>query len=275
MKAIIILLKQKINFSNFWVKTGLIVITLSIFANHLSKPENFPLHKSYKFPWFPIVVSILLAGIALIIAYFNFNYFKRRHLVEKVTVHLIFRFLFTTLGYISIVYILFYFTLNGLINGINSYNLYGLLTGYSISMLSCTIVITLLFATDIYRLHKFASIQGKLKVEHAGKITLVGYDEIAFFYSENKIVYIIKTDGTSIVTDFTLNEVEPKISEQSFFRANRQTILHARSIEQVQSIENGKLQVLLKPTLFDKNAFQITISRYKKQAFMDWFENKM
>jgi len=65
------------------------------------------------------------------------------------------------------------------------------------------------------------------------------------------------------------------ISEQSFFRANRQIILHSRSIEQVQSIENGKLSVLLKPTLSDKNAFQVNISRYKKQAFKDWFENKM
>ncbi|EZH73503.1 hypothetical protein ATO12_16330 [Aquimarina atlantica] len=275
MIAILTFLKQKINFSNFWVKTGLILIILSIVANHLTEPENFPLHKSYTFPWLPIIVSILLGGITLIIAYFNFNYFKRKYFVEKITVRILVRFLFTTLGYISIIYILFYFTLNGLINGINSYNLYHLLTGYSISMLSIVVLIILLFATDVYKLHKFTSIKGKLKVEHAGKITLIGYDEIAFFYSENKIVYIIKTDGSSMITDFTLNEVEPEISEQSFFRANRQTILHARSIEQVQSIENGKLLVLLKPTLPDKNAFQITISRYKKQAFMNWFENKM
>lgn len=275
MTEILTFFKQKINFSNFWVKNGLILIIISILANHLTEPENFPLHKSYTFPWLPIAVSILLGSIFLIIAYFNFNYFKRRYFLEKITVRILLRFLFTTLGYISIVYITFYFTLNGLINGINSYNLYNLLTGYSVSMLSLVVIITLLFATDIYKLHKFSSIKGKLKVEHAGKITLIGYNEISFFYSENKIVYIVKTDGTSMITDFTLNEAEPKISEQSFFRANRQTILHARSIEQVQSIENGKLLVLLKPTLSDKNAFQITISRYKKQAFMDWFKNKM
>jgi hypothetical protein len=275
MKSIPLFFKQKINSLSFWVKNGLILIIISILTNHLTEPENFPLHKSYTFPWLPIVASILLGSIILIIAYFNFNYFKRRYFVEKITVRILLRFLFTTLGYISIVYILFYFILNGLINGINSYNLYNLLKGYTISMLSCAIVITLLFATDIYKLHKFSSIKGKLKVEHAGKITLIGYNEISFFYSENKIVSIVKTDGTSMITDFTLNEVENKINTQSFFRTNRQTILHARSIEQVQSIENGKLLVLLKPTLSDKNAFQITISRYKKQAFMDWFENKI
>jgi hypothetical protein len=275
MIGILTFLKKNLNFSNFWVKNGLLLILISIVANHLTQPENFPLHKSYTFPWLPITVSIFLGGIFLIIAYFNFNYFKRKYFIEKITVRTLLRFLFTTLGYISIIYIIFYFVLNGLIHGTTSYTLYNLLTGYFVSMLSLVVIISLLFATDIYKLHKFSSLQGKLKVEHAGKITMIGYTEISFFYSENKVVYIVKTDGTSMITDFTLNEAEPKISEQSFFRANRQTILHARSIEQVQAIENGKLLVLLKPTLSDKNAFQITISRYKKQAFMDWFKNKM
>lgn len=275
MIGILTFFKKNLNFSNFWVKNGLLLILISIVANHLTQPENFPLHKSYTFPWLPITVSIFLGGIFLIIAYFNFNYFKRKYFIEKITVRTLLRFLFTTLGYISIIYIIFYFVLNGLIHGTTSYTLYNLLTGYFVSMLSLVVIISLLFATDIYKLHKFSSLQGKLKVEHAGKITMIGYTEISFFYSENKVVYIVKTDGTSMITDFTLNEAEPKISEQSFFRANRQTILHARSIEQVQAIENGKLLVLLKPTLSDKNAFQITISRYKKQAFMDWFKNKM
>ncbi|MEO0527156.1 MAG: LytTR family DNA-binding domain-containing protein [Bacteroidota bacterium] len=138
-----------------------------------------------------------------------------------------------------------------------------------------TIGIAVLFSKDIYKLHKLASLYGKLKVQQGGKITMINYTEIAFMYSENKIVYIIKTDGTSIVTDFTLNEVESEVSEQSFFRANRQTILHARSIEQVKSIENGKLSVVLKPKISDKKAFQIIISRYKKQEFMNWFKGKL
>ena len=104
---------------------------------------------------------------------------------------------------------------------------------------------------------------------------MVDYSEIAFIQSENKIVYIIKIDGTSVVTDFTLNEVEGIISEQSFFRANRQMILHTRSIEQVQSIENGKLLISLKSFILDQKPIKINISRYKKQAFLDWLENKL
>lgn len=275
MKAILTFFKQNINFSNLWVKSGFILIILSILVNHLTEPENFPLNESYKFPWFSVAISILLGAIFISIAHYNFNFFKKTYFIEKINMRILMRFLFTTLGYISIVYIIFYFTLNGIINGINSYSFYHLLTGFSVTLLVCVIGITTLFATDVYKLHKFSSIKGKLKVEYAGKITLISYSDIAFFYSEHKIVYIVKTDGTTTITDFTLNEVENKINKQNFFRTNRQTILHARSVEQIQSIENGKLLVLLKPTISNKKAFQINISRYKKQAFMDWFENKL
>lgn len=243
--------------------------------NHLFEPENFPLNRNYKFPLFPVVISIILGIIIMLIARFNFKYYKRKYFTEEINIEVLLRFLFSTLGYITILYILLYYGLNGLINGVESYSIYHLLSGLSISLLICTLGIALLFSVDVYKLHKLLSIKGILKVRQGGKMTLVEYPEIALIYSENKIVYILKMDGTSITTDFTLNEVESKISEQTFFRANRQTILHVNSIEQVKSIENGKLSVVLKPINTNKNALQINISRYKKQEFMNWFEGKL
>lgn len=275
MKTIINSFKKHISFSNFWVRNGFILFIISVLSNHLFEPENFPFNKNYKFPLFPIIVSIIAGIIIILIARFNFNYFKSKYFTKKINTQILLRFLFSTLGYITILYISLYFSLNGFINGIESYSIYHLLTGLSLSLLICTLGITLLFSIDIYKLHKLLSIKGELKVQQGGKITLIKYLEIAFIYSENKIVYIVKTDGTTISTDFTLNDVESKISEQNFYRANRQTILHVRSIEQVQSIENGKLSVLLKPTITSKEAFQITISRYKKQEFMNWFKSKL
>ncbi|MBQ4820197.1 LytTR family DNA-binding domain-containing protein [Aquimarina sp. MMG016] len=275
MNIIINSIKNKINFSNFWVRNGFILLIISILSNHLFEPENFPFNKNYKFPLFPIVVSIITGIIIILIARFNFKYFENKYFTKKINPEILLRFLFSTLGYITILYIFLYYSLNGLINGIKSYSIYNLLTGLSVSLLICTLGIALLFSIDIYKLHKLLSIKGILKVEQGGKITLVKHLEIAFIYSENKIVYIVKTDGTTIITNFTLNDIESKISEQNFYRANRQTILHVRSIDQVQSIENGKLSVLLKPTINNKKAFHINISRYKKQEFMNWFKGKL
>ncbi len=270
---IIKFLKENINFSNFWIRNGFNLLILSLVVNHLTDPKNFPLNDSYSFPWLSILISILIGSMIIVIGNFNFRYYKGKYFVQKINTQILLRFLFSTLGYISIAYILFYLVVVKLVN--ENYDVYGFLIGISISLLLSTIAIAILFSKDIYKLHKLASIYGKLKVQQGSKITLINYTEIAFIYSENKIVYIAKTDGTTIITDFTLNEVENEVSEQSFYRANRQTILHIHSIEQVQSIENGKLSVILKSTIAGKKTFQINISRYKKQEFMNWFKGKL
>lgn len=275
MKTMINSFKKHVSFSNFWVRNGFILVIISILSNHLFEPENFPFNSDYEFPLFPIVVSIISGTLIILIARFNFNYFRNKYFTKKINTQILSRFLFSTLGYITILYVSLYFILNGLINGTEAYSIYHLLKGLTVSLLICALGIVLLFSFDIYKLHKLVSIRGTLKVQQGGKITLVKYSEIACIYNENKIVYIAKTDGTSIITDFTLNEVENEVSKQSFYRANRQTILHVRSIEQVQSIENGKLSVLLKPIIASKKTFQINISRYKKQEFMNWFNGKL
>ena len=256
--------------ANFWIRNMAWLVVLSILTNHLVQPENFPLNESYSFPWINITVSVVLGGLIMILADLNFHYYKRKYFIERIDAQILTRFMLTTLGYISLIYVPIFYTLNG----IDNHYLYSLLTGYTITLLLCTIGITLVYARDIYTMYRFNAISGKLKVASGGKITLIGFDEIAYVYSEHKIAYLVKVDGSLVATDFTLNEIEEKINEHSFYRANRQTVLHASSIEQVKPIENGKLSVVLKPTLPGKEALQVTISRYKKQEFLDWFEKK-
>ena len=275
MKSTFLGLRENANFSNFWFRNGFIILVISILVNHLFEPKNFPFNKEYEFPLLPILVSFFSGFIILFIAGLNFNHFKKKYFTEKISKNLLLRFLLSSLGYITLFYLILYYGLNGLINGVQSFSIYHLLKGLSISLLICTIAIVLLFSVDVYKLHKMLAIHGVLKVTQSGKITLVNYSDIAFIYSEHKIVHIVKTDGTTLMTDFTLNELEQTISEQSFYRANRQIILHAQAVEQVKSIENGKLSVLLKPIYTDKKTFEITISRYKKQEFMNWFQGKL
>lgn len=265
--------KKHISFSNFWIKHEISLVIFALIANHLTDRENFLYNNSYHFPWHSFLTSILLGNIIMLIGYLNFKYYEKKYFHEKINNRTLLHFLFSTLGYITIAYLILYFSILGLMDG--NYNVYGFLTGFFLTILVSSIAIAVLFGKNIYELHKMIAINGKLKVKQGGKITLVGYSEIAFIHSENKIVYVIKIDGTSIITDFTLNEVESTISELSFFRANRQIILHSRSIEEVQSIENGKLLISLKSFISDQKPFQINISRYKKQAFLDWFENKL
>ena len=69
-----------------------------------------------------------------------------------------------------------------------------------------------------------------------------------------------------------MNELEEKINDQLFFRANRQIIIHKDAIDQIEKIENGKLHIRLKTSIENDAIAEINISRYKRKAFMYWFQ---
>lgn len=267
-------MKKTITFPNFYIKSGIVLMMLSIIANHLTAPENFPLHKSYQFPWFYVTISFLLGSSILLIIVLNFKHFRNFYFDKVINLKILLRFLFSTLGYISLLYIPVYYVLSKSVNRNAIIDLYYLLIGLLITLLISALGMVVLCSPDLYKLHKLTSTKGTLKVQQNGIITLINFVEISFIYSENKTVYIAKNNGVSVGTNFTLNDIENKLDKENFFRANRQIILHSRAIEQIQHIGNGRLSVSLKPVISGKKAFQISISRYKKRAFLEWCENK-
>ena len=167
METPISYLYRKIKLSRYWVKIWLVLVVVCIIANHLTLPEYFPTHESYRFPLIPTIVSILLVSVFTIISEINFQYYKRTYFTELINTRLLSRFFLSTLGYDTIVYVALFYTLNG----IEAFYLYELLTGYSITLLLCIIGIILIYARPIYILHRDTSIKGKLKITNSGKIT--------------------------------------------------------------------------------------------------------
>ena len=264
---------KKLNVINKRVKTGFGLLLLSLFINHIAQKDSFPFIDNYNFPLLSTIVSIVIGTIVLIIADINFKYFKEKHFQEKITVQLLLRFLLSTLGYIALAYIPIYFVAVWLKEG--SYEFYYFLTGLLLTLLLSSLAIIIIFSKAIYQLHKLETIRGKINFKKSGKTYIIDYTDIAYIFSELKIVYIVTTDGKNITTDFTLNELEDKVNDHLFFRANRQTIINHNSIESSQAIVNGKLLVTLKTRFPEKDNYQIMISRYKKKAYEEWFSKKL
>jgi len=57
-----------------------------------------------------------------------------------------------------------------------------------------------------------------------------------------------------------------------FFRANRQIIIHKDAVDLIEKVENGKLRILLKTSIENDTIAEINISRYKRKAFIDWYQ---
>jgi DNA-binding LytR/AlgR family response regulator len=176
----------------------------------------------------------------------------------------------STLGYITIMYIPVNIVFNIVLGGQTEF--YYLLIGLLITLLLSFILIGLCYAQDTYNSYKLSIKDAEISIESGAKMTKLTYEKISCFYSENKIVYTVQNDGTTINTNFTLNELEEKINNQLFFRANRQIIIHKDTVDQIEKIENGKLRIRLKTSIENNAIPEINISRYKRKAFMSWFQ---
>jgi DNA-binding LytR/AlgR family response regulator len=96
----------------------------------------------------------------------------------------------------------------------------------------------------------------------------VNTKDIACFYREN-LNYIFTFDGTKFILDNTsLDETEELLDPKTYYRANRQCIIHIDAIQSVRLHDNLKLSLNLKAPL----KLEIDISRDKAPAFKKWFD---
>jgi DNA-binding LytR/AlgR family response regulator len=93
----------------------------------------------------------------------------------------------------------------------------------------------------------------------------VKLDDIALFYTENKIVYAVDGGGRKFIADKKLSELEAELNTDLFFRANRQYIIGLNFIKGFKPFEKVKLQVDL--TVSDA---QVIISQETAPAFRKW-----
>lgn len=262
----------KFNHSSLWswVQKLIVFIIFSLVVNHLSTPESFPDGESYRFPIEGFLSTIALCILIGIIAELNFKFYKKKHFSKKVEIASISWYMVSTLGYITVMYIPLGIVLNIIAGGETKF--YYLLIGLLITLLLSFILIGLAYSLDIYNLYKLSIKDYEITIESGAKMTKLTYKNIACFFSENKIVYTVQNDGTTITTNFTLNELEEKINDQLFFRVNRQIIIHKDAVDHVEKIENGKLRIRLKTSIENDTIAKINISRYKRKEFMDWFQ---
>ena len=92
--------------------------------------------------------------------------------------------------------------------------------------------------------------------------------DIACFYREN-LNYLLTFSGEKHILDFTtLDEIEELLDPKTYYRANRQSIIHIDAIQSIKPQENQKLVITLKAPL----KLEQDISREKAPGFKKWFD---
>jgi DNA-binding LytR/AlgR family response regulator len=89
--------------------------------------------------------------------------------------------------------------------------------------------------------------------------------DIAYFFTEHKVVFVRDFDGRQLIVDMNLAELEEQLDKQKFFRINRKYLSNVKAIEKFKP-DNGKILIHLIPEM--KEA--IHVSKEHAPAFREW-----
>ena len=103
-------------------------------------------------------------------------------------------------------------------------------------------------------------------IENDNRSFSLQVDEIAYFYSENKLTFAKTWSGKEYIIDFSLDKLATQLDPDRFFRLNRQVLACIDSIEKLENYFLGKVVVQLKPAFNEK----IMESRNKVSVLKDW-----
>lgn len=97
----------------------------------------------------------------------------------------------------------------------------------------------------------------------------IGVGEISYFFTEQKVAYLVAINGNIEMLTQTMDELEDELDPDEFFRANRQFIIHISSVGMIQNDSNGKLKVILK----QNREVEIIVSREKAPLLKRWLDS--
>ena len=110
--------------------------------------------------------------------------------------------------------------------------------------------------------------KSRFMVKLGQKIIAVPADKIAYFYSENKLTFIITKDGKKLPLDQPLEELMELLDPRIFFRINRQFIVTFDAIAEIHPYFKGRIKLTLNPKADD----EVVISSERTPEFKKWID---
>ena len=119
---------------------------------------------------------------------------------------------------------------------------------------------------ELHEQNKPKEYRERFLVKHGQRLIPVETDDIAFFYTDEKINFFKTRNNMKYIVEYTIDELENFVHPKKFFRINRQFLIAIHCIENIHNYFNGRLLLHLKPTI-DK---EVIISRERVNDFKEW-----
>jgi len=108
-------------------------------------------------------------------------------------------------------------------------------------------------------------VKGRIVARKGTEFVALNADEIAYFFTDHKIVFVRDFQGRQMIVDKNLGELENELDPKTFFRVNRKFITHQKAIDRFKP-DNGKIQIFLKPEMKE----EVHVSKETAPEFRRW-----
>jgi DNA-binding LytR/AlgR family response regulator len=110
----------------------------------------------------------------------------------------------------------------------------------------------------------------RIVIRYGETIKPIDIKDVAYFTTEEKIVFLHTFDNRAFPVDFTLDELESRLDPQRWFRINRQFIISFESIEKMTAYSKSRILIILRPPCQNE-----TITSTERSGdFKEWLAGK-
>lgn len=92
--------------------------------------------------------------------------------------------------------------------------------------------------------------------------------DVAYVYSEDKILYFKLFNGKKQASDFTLEYMKQNLNPERYFQINRQMLIHFDAIDDILILGNSRLKLKLTPEFTE----EVFVSRDRVKDFKLWLD---
>ena len=111
------------------------------------------------------------------------------------------------------------------------------------------------------------SYKSRFMVKVGDKIKSIPVEEIMVFYSQ-KASFILTADKHTYCIDYTLDQLEPMLDPETYFRINRKYIVSINACTHILAWSNNRLRLKIEGT----DDPDIIVAREKVQEFKNWLD---
>jgi DNA-binding LytR/AlgR family response regulator len=108
----------------------------------------------------------------------------------------------------------------------------------------------------------------RFAVKYGEHIKTIETSDIAYFYTENKVNFLVTKEAKRYAVDQNLDQLENVLDPKNFFRINRQFIIGFHSITEMFSYSKSRVLIKLNPP----SKLETIVSAERSATFKSWID---